>query len=374
MRKRLYILSMYNGVVRRGVESWVSDIATELTRLTNFEFDVFVIQGGQSVGTPPFHVRTVEQNALDRSGQQSMTDKAMRRVGWHASDCENREFLRRSVQLIVPELEDCFSIIMPMNGNVRYLKRLLAQHSVDRSMVQIVGVGHAGIPRDVGHYDAFVALSDRDAFKLRGQSFPLTTTIPNGVHIAEQPSVERAVVRVEKGFRHPIVLVVSALVPYKRVDLAMQAFAYLPQGSLWVVGEGPERSRLVELGRRIRSSNGALDVSFFGTVDRDQMAEIYDQADVFVHCADASEAFGIVILEAMARGLPVLVNDDPVRRALVPEQYLMDPRKSGDLAAKIQMMYQKRNRLRRDSIQAAARFDWTVVAQQYVDFFRQLVP
>jgi glycosyltransferase involved in cell wall biosynthesis len=90
-------------------------------------------------------------------------------------------------------------------------------------------------------------------------------------------------------------LVVSALVPYKRVDLAIEGcrLAGLP---LKVVGAGPERSRLERL--------AGPGVEFLGTRSDEELRALYRTAKVVL--LPGEEDFGIVPVEAQACGRPVV--------------------------------------------------------------------
>ncbi len=90
-------------------------------------------------------------------------------------------------------------------------------------------------------------------------------------------------------------LVVSALVPYKRVDLAIEAFNVLGK-ELRIVGKGPELTRL-------RSLAGSS-VSFLGWQPDAELARIYAGSKALIFPGE--EDFGIVPLEAMASGKPVI--------------------------------------------------------------------
>jgi len=90
-------------------------------------------------------------------------------------------------------------------------------------------------------------------------------------------------------------LMVSALVPYKRVDLAVRAFTQLGQ-RLIVAGDGPELSRL-------RSLAGPS-VELLGKVSHQALPDLYARARFFV--LPGEEDFGIAPVEAQAAGRPVL--------------------------------------------------------------------
>ncbi len=104
-------------------------------------------------------------------------------------------------------------------------------------------------------------------------------------------------------------LFIGRLVRYKGLDILLEAVSQVPDARLILVGEGPLRE---ELAGRIRS---------LGLVDRVELAGFLSRADILeiMACArglvlpsvDASETFGLVQLEAMAAGLPVVAADIP---------------------------------------------------------------
>ena len=90
-------------------------------------------------------------------------------------------------------------------------------------------------------------------------------------------------------------LVVSRLVGYKRVDLAVEACTQLGR-RLIVVGEGPERKRLEQL--------AGPTVEFLGRQDDEAVAELYGRCRALLF--PGHEDFGIVPVEVQARGRPVV--------------------------------------------------------------------
>lgn len=90
-------------------------------------------------------------------------------------------------------------------------------------------------------------------------------------------------------------LIVSHLVPYKRVDLAVQAYRNLPV-KLIVIGDGPEKGRLQSM------ANG--NIHFLGSQPFAKLKDYMETAAAFVY--PQIEDFGITAIEAQAAGCPVI--------------------------------------------------------------------
>jgi len=105
--------------------------------------------------------------------------------------------------------------------------------------------------------------------------------------------------------RPPVVLHVGRLGYEKRVDLVIRAFARLldgfPAARLVIVGDGPEKEELQALATEKGVSR---QVDFVGEVPHEHLPAYYQQADLFV-TASTIETQGLVVLEAMACGLPI---------------------------------------------------------------------
>lgn len=93
-------------------------------------------------------------------------------------------------------------------------------------------------------------------------------------------------------------LVVSALAPYKRLEVAIEACERAGR-ELRIVGDGPERRRLASLaGERTR---------FLGRLEQAELVEVYQRASLFLQ--PGVEDFGIAAVEALAVGTPVIAVD-----------------------------------------------------------------
>ena len=93
----------------------------------------------------------------------------------------------------------------------------------------------------------------------------------------------------------PSALVVSRLLPYKRVDLAIRACA-LAGVPLTIIGRGPEEERLRTIAPDL--------VTFAGTVSEDELVDAYDKHSMVL--VPGIEDFGYIPLEAASRGRPVV--------------------------------------------------------------------
>jgi glycosyltransferase involved in cell wall biosynthesis len=91
-------------------------------------------------------------------------------------------------------------------------------------------------------------------------------------------------------------LIVSRLIPYKRIDLAVRAFAHLPQEKLIVVGDGRDRAEL--------AATASSNVHFVGRQPRERVRELLQHCKAFLF--PGLEDFGIAPVEALSAGRPVI--------------------------------------------------------------------
>lgn len=119
------------------------------------------------------------------------------------------------------------------------------------------------------------------------------------------------------------VLFVGRLVDWKAVDIVMDAVASTQQQvNLIIVGDGDERASLEQYAK----DKGYTNIRFVGLVPHVEVNRYYDEADIFV-LPSLRECGGAVVLEAMARGLPVIATNwgGPADYITADTGYLVEP-------------------------------------------------
>jgi glycosyltransferase involved in cell wall biosynthesis len=133
--------------------------------------------------------------------------------------------------------------------------------------------------------------------------------IPYGIQPDREPVDDQVLRRadlIRRQHNRPIVLFVGRLVRYKGADVLLDAMRGI-EGVALLAGGGPERAGLE---RRAESLGVSDRVRFLGEVTSDELAALYRACDLLVlPSVTRQEAFGVVLLEAMAAAKPVISTD-----------------------------------------------------------------
>ncbi len=176
------------------------------------------------------------------------------------------------------------------------------------------------------------------------------------------------------------ILFVGRLEERKGLIYLLQAFELLkwsnPNIRLLVVGKGGLRREAVAF---VRSRN-LKDVHFLGEQTGEALPRWYGTADIYCSPATHAESFGIVLLEAMATGLPVVgfankgyalfMRDKKGKRFFAP------PKDVEGLAEHLQTLItdpKLRQEMGEWGIGAAKRYGWNVVGQEVLDFYQEVL-
>ena len=180
---------------------------------------------------------------------------------------------------------------------------------------RLLGLAKPMLSRVMARVSVAIAVSEAAAsFSVRrfGRE-PLI--IPNGVEVERFSDAEPSA----GAPTGQVVLWVNRLDPQKGFRVAVRAFDHLARqfqdAQLVVAGDGSDRAAIDELPPDILER-----VTMLGTVAHEELPGWFASADVFVSPALGQESFGIVLVEAMAAGLPVVATDIPgYREVLRPD-------------------------------------------------------
>ena len=124
-------------------------------------------------------------------------------------------------------------------------------------------------------------------------------------------------------------------------------------------------------------SNAYPNVTFCGNVPNEELYSLYDRSDILI-VPSYAEAFGIVILEAMARGLTILASDLPCIREFLQERrnaYFFPVGDTEAMISRIRYLHQNRqelNRMGKNNLMDVRRFTVENQARQYRDLYEEL--
>jgi len=266
--------------------------------------------------------------------------------------------VRRTLRDLAPEVVHLHEPLIPSLS-------LLALRS---SEAPAVGTFHAAADSSLGYHvakplleKAIARLSIRtavsdDARELIARYFPGDYVLtPNGIDVSRFS--RGGDVDLGPG---PNVLFLSRLERRKGLHILIRAFTELRDTNvrLIVAGTGPEEARC----RKLAASLG-VDANFIGRVAEDDLPGVYRSADVVCAPALGGESFGIVLIEAMAAGTPVVCSDLRAFRAvaggaatLVPPG---DARAFGRAIIDVLADENRRADMRRAGERVAAMYDWS---------------
>jgi len=353
---KIAVISFKNGISSRGVETIVHELAERWGK----RYQVLVVQGGLRYAVQQsYQVKTVKIKIdWQRYNKANFFGRLL------MFDYYHRYMFRFSLEALRQVNEFEADIVMPMNGGWQSL--LVRVYCWIKSKKMVVS-GQAGLGWCDGwnllmRPDVFVATSERNVnwskrFYGRGVRVEM---IYSGVDLKRfKPEGEKY--RLELG--RPVVLCVAGHDRYKRAEETIMAVSKLRKVSLLLVGGGIKQERLGKklLGKRFRRL----------MIKHKYMPEVYRAADVFSLVSESSEAFGIVYLEALASGLPVVGTDDQLRREILGEYgiYVKDPSDSLEYAGKLE---QALGRKKKRSEKWLKKFDWDRIAEEYIEVFESL--
>jgi D-inositol-3-phosphate glycosyltransferase len=207
------------------------------------------------------------------------------------------------------------------------------------------------------------------------------TVIPCGVNLELFRSVEKEIARNYLGLDGKgIILFVGRIVPLKGIDRLLMAMPYLENGQrlkLLVIG-GDEYCR--DEMKRLRSLAQSLQihdsVSFLGLVKHEELPYFYSAADLCV-LPSYYESFGLVALESLACGTPVVATKVGGLESVIRQGetgYVVLDNTPFRLANKMALLLSMSNKEAISSIRASVtKFSWSRIAEAIVNEYRAVL-
>jgi glycosyltransferase involved in cell wall biosynthesis len=325
------------GVVARGAEAFVVELSARLAALPGFEVHLFgrgpagsaSAGAGASAAIPPVLYTRIPAVRRDQPLVQAVYGAT--RLGRKALDTLfldplSVEWYTASLAAFPALWRGGFDAVVMEGGLVgawlcRLLRRLRGVPFVDIAHGLDLKWETAFVRQRPDRVVTFTAAAAA-MLRARLPAAPLVV-IPHGIdlelfrppppHPPPPPRAAAAAAADLASLAPPRLLCVGAVDAHKRMHLAVEAVARLAAGgSLAVLGDGPEAAALDRLaGERLGPGRYLRRV-----VPRAAMPAWYGAADCFT-LPSRSESFGLVYLEALACGRPVVAPDDAVRREVV---------------------------------------------------------
>jgi len=180
-------------------------------------------------------------------------------------------------------------------------------------------------------------------------------------------------------FSRPILLFVGRMEPRKGFPYALRAFQELkrriPTATLVAIGTG----RLLETYRQMVPSELRDAVHFLGFVEPDRLPQYYRWADVYTSPAIGGETFGIVLLEAMACGTPVVAADIPGYRQVIQHGRngllvnVRDPKTYAEALWNVLEDERFRAQLIEEGLKTAMAHAWDRIAEQIEALYKEVL-
>lgn len=219
--------------------------------------------------------------------------------------------------------------------------------------------------------------TQRDVIELVGANRERIDVVPLGLGTPKRreplPASELRR-RLDLGER-PLLLSLSAKRPHKNLSALIGALAKIPSERRPVLAlPGYATWHEAELRQRATDLGVASDVRFLGWVSEEELEGMWGIADAFVY-PSLYEGFGLPVLEAMARGVPVACSDASSLPEVAGEAALLfDPHSESEIAASIERLLADRDlaaRLRDSGARQAGAFTWQRTAQLTLESYER---
>ena len=200
-----------------------------------------------------------------------------------------------------------------------------------------------------------------------------TTYIPNGIVYDRYCNIQY------KPISHPSIFFVGRLVKFKGVDILIKSLQIVtevyPNIHLYIAGNGPQGRKLKSLATKLNVHN---EITFLNFLSEDEKLKMFKSADIFA-VPSRIETFGIVVLEALASGIPVVAsNVGGIPQILGNGKYgvLAKAGDPEDFAKKIITLIKNkslRNELSEKGKQRVKDYSWDDIASKTIELYSSIL-
>jgi glycosyltransferase involved in cell wall biosynthesis len=365
---RIAIASAGLGHIRRGIEAWAEDLGRALERAGA---DVTLFSGAPIDGATALP-------CLKRTDRTAIwLDRLVHHLGgWRYGMGNTHEIAQTSFSLSLwRRIGRDFDLLHVQDPTVAWWMEAARRRGLSRP--RVIFANGTGEPADMLRRFAWLqfltpqAMADWSGQKPTGQSLFM---VPNFIDTARFAPGDRAAARAALGLpAEPLIVLCCAAIRryHKRIDYLLSEFAAAaPRREVLLViagGREADSDEIMDMGRALLGER----VRFIADLPREQMPTLYQAADLFV-LTSLFEMFGIVLIEAMAAGLPVICNDTPdFRYVCGPAALYADLSQVGGLAAALPAALSNRATLAgaaRPHVEG--RFSEAVVVRQILEMYR----
>ncbi len=203
--------------------------------------------------------------------------------------------------------------------------------------------------------------------------------IPNGVDLNRfGKPIEKILHPAPSNSQKPLtILFVGRLHKRKGFQTLLKAFIQLksdyPQLKLQVVG--PYEPATCQPYQKIAQAYGVTDIEFVGYVSPDMLPTYYHQADIFCAPSLGFESFGIILLEAMAAGLPIVASDIAGYRSVIStekEGLLVPPKQPEALVTALSQLLDRpdqRQKIAKNGRIKANQYSWDHIVDKTLNIY-----
>lgn len=204
--------------------------------------------------------------------------------------------------------------------------------------------------------------------------------IPNGIDVVRFASPDlKPIERFNDG--RPSILFVGRMEQRKGFRHLIRAYPYvkeaIPEARLLVVGAFSDQEKAPFL--RYARTHKLHGVHFVGYVSPEELPRYYHTATIFCAPSTGFESFGIVLLEAMAAGLPIVASDIAGYRSVLEngqEGLLVPPGDEQAMARAVVDLLRdpaRRAQMSECGKRKAAQYDWSLIAQRVLAYYNELL-